>query len=122
MSELRELNNGDAARLTPLEAARIQNPEPKSRNVDWRPYTNAETWKEMTQRTASALAKIRSSDAQTAIVVGHANSGQTLIQAWLKLPLQLAVSFQFDVASVTELRINQWGEREIVRLNTSYHA
>ncbi|HAL48332.1 MAG: histidine phosphatase family protein [SAR202 cluster bacterium] len=124
--EFRELNNGDAAGLTLSEAAKIQIPEPISGNreamLNWRPYNNAETWREMAQRVASALEKIKSNDAQATIIVGHALSGQALIQNWLKLPLHLAVSFQFDPASVTELRVNQWGEREIVRLNTSYHA
>ena len=122
LAELRELNNGDAAQLTRLEAARIQNPEPKSEMSDWRPYANAETWREMIQRTSSALMKILSCDAKTTIVVGHGNSGQALIQARLELPLELEVSFQFDVASVTELRVNQWGEREIVRLNSIHDA
>ncbi|MDP6300185.1 MAG: histidine phosphatase family protein [SAR202 cluster bacterium] len=121
MPKLRELNNGDAAGMTLSEAARIQNPEPKSGLLDWRPYTNAETWREMTQRTASALANIQNREVETAIVVGHGNFGQALIQTWLKLPLQLEVSFRFDVASITELRTNDWDEREIVRLN-SHHA
>ncbi|HAC17721.1 MAG TPA: hypothetical protein DCF78_03990, partial [Dehalococcoidia bacterium] len=69
LAELRELNNGDAAQLTRLEAARIQNPEPKSEMSDWRPYANAETWREMIQRTSSALMKILSCDAKTTIVV-----------------------------------------------------
>ena len=81
-----------------------------------------ETWREMTQRTSSALMKILSCDAKTTIVVGHGNSGQALNQARLELPLELEVSFQFDVASVTELRVNQWGEREIARLNSIYDA
>ena len=120
--ELRELDNGDAAQLTRLEAARIQNSEPKSEMSDWRPYANAETWREMIQRTSSALMKILSCDAKTTIVVGHGNSGQALIQARLELPLELGVSFQFDVACVTELRVNQWGEREIVRLNSIHDS
>ena len=122
LAELRELNNGDAAQLTQLETARIQNPEPKSELLDWRPYANAEIWREMTQRTSSAHTKILSCDAKTTIVVGHGNSGQALIQAWLELPLELEVSFHVDVASVTELCVNQRSEREIVRLNSIYDA
>ena len=116
LAELRELNNGDAAQLTRLEAARIQNPEPKSEMSDWRPYANTETWREMIQRTSSALMKILSCDAKTTIVVGHGDSGQTLIQTWLELPLESEVSFNVDVASVTELCVNQRSEREIARL------
>jgi len=122
LAELRELNNGDAAQLTRLEAARIQNPEPKSEMSDWRPYANTETWREMIQRTSSALMKILSCDAKTTIVVGHGDSGQTLIQTWLELPLESEVSFHVDVASVTELCVNQRSEREIARLNSIYGA
>ena len=122
LAELRELNNGDAAQLTQLETARIQNPEPKSEMSDWRPYANTETWREMIQRTSSAHTKILSCDAKTTIVVGHGDSGQTLIQTWLELPLESEVSFHVDVASVTELCVNQRSEREIARLNSIYGA
>ena len=122
LAELRELNNSDAAQLTQLEATRIQNPEPKSELLDWRSNANAEIWREMTQRTSSTHTKILSCDAKTTVVVGHGNSGQALIQAWLELPLELEVSFHVDVASVTELCVNQRSEREIVRLNSIYDA
>ena len=122
LAELRELNNSDAAQLTQLEATRIQNPEPKSELLDWRSNANAEIWREMTQRTSSTHTKILSCDAKTTVVVGHGNSGQALIQAWLELTLELEVSFHVDVASVTELCVNQRSEREIVRLNSIYDA
>jgi len=47
----------------------------------------------MTQRASSALMKVLNYDAKTTIVVGHGDSGQTLIQAWLELPLESEVSF-----------------------------
>ena len=43
LAEFRGLDNGDAAQLTQLEAASIQNTEPKSELLDWRPYANAWT-------------------------------------------------------------------------------
>ena len=43
LAEFRGLDYGDAAQLTELEAASIQNPEPKSELLDWRPYANAWT-------------------------------------------------------------------------------
>ena len=76
----------------------------------------------MTQRTSSAFIKVLSCDAKTTIVIGHDDSGQTLIQAWVGLPLESEVSFHVDVASVTELCVNQRSEREIVRLNSIYDA
>ena len=76
----------------------------------------------MTQRTSSGLMMALSCDAKTTIVVGHGDSGQTLIQTWLELPLESGVSFHVDVASVTELCVNQRSEREIARLNSIYDA
>ena len=118
LAELRELNNGDAAGLTRRQAEEISRPEPGQRDLDWRPYNNAESYREMAERLAVALRIIEAEERQKAIVVGHGLSGQALMQALLKLPLELEVSFRFDTASITELRVNQWGEREIVRLNT----
>ena len=69
LAELRELNNSDAAQLTQFEAAGMQNTEPKSELLDWRSYASAETWREMTQRTSSALMMVLSCDAKTTIVV-----------------------------------------------------
>ena len=122
LAELRDPNNSDAAQLTQFEAAGMQNTEPKSELLDWRSNANAEIWREMTQRTSSTHTKILSCDAKTTIVVGHGNSGQALIQAWLEVPLELEVSFQFDVPSVTELCVNQRSEREIVRLNSIHDS
>lgn len=117
LGELREFNNGDAANLTLEAASRIAFTEPATGALDWRPYRNAETWREMALRVRSALDLIEADETQTVIVVGHGNSGQALVQAWLGLALDSGVAFHFDFASVTELRVNRWGEREIVRLN-----
>lgn len=120
LEELREFNNGDAANLTIEAASRIAYTEPATGALDWRPFQNAETWREMAGRVRSALALIESDETQSVIVVGHGNSGQALVQAWLGLALDSGVAFHFDLASVTELRVNEWGEREIVELNARH--
>jgi hypothetical protein len=38
----------------------------------------------------------------------------------LRLPLEANIAFNFDYASLTEVRINEWGERQIERLNVTF--
>ena len=40
---------------------------------------------------------------------------------WLKLPEEAKFSFEFSNCSITELNINDWGERTIVKLNDTSH-
>ena len=58
------------------------------------PNENAETYREMAERLASALHYIENSDTHTAIVVGHGLSGQELLRAWLRLPLDAKIAFK----------------------------
>jgi probable phosphoglycerate mutase len=117
MRELREINTGDAAGLSKSEAVKVNDPPPELPDLDWRPNENAETYREMAERLASALRCIENSHTNTAIVIGHGLSGQELLRAWLRLPLESKIAFNFDSASLTEVRINQWGERQLERLN-----
>lgn len=122
LSVLREINNGDAADLTLEEAREIRFSEPAGRNLDWRPYENAETWREMARRMETAFDEMQVEDGQVAVIVGHANSGQALISSWLGLELNHPIAFHFDPGSITELRVNRWGEREIIQLNQVHYA
>ena len=116
LRELREIGNGDAVGLTLEEARKIQSPEPQGADPDWRPWNNAETWREMTRRTETAFDHF-SNEADTLIVVGHGNSGQALVSTWLGLPVEGKFAYSFETASISEFMINQWGEKEIVSLN-----
>lgn len=46
-----------------------------------------------------------------------------VIQWWLRLDerCRQGISFELDPASVSELAINTWQERTIVRLNDTHH-
>jgi probable phosphoglycerate mutase len=119
---LRELNNGVAAGLTLDEARRIERPmtEPA---IDWTEYPEAESWRMMTERVFAGLDRIDRACPATAIIVSHHLAGVAAIQWWLRLCEQcrLGVSFDLAPASVTELTINKWQERTIVRLNDTSH-
>jgi probable phosphoglycerate mutase len=121
LAELREIGNGVAANLSLEDADKIQAPVPELADLDWRPYEGAETWREMSDRIDRAVA-LFDNNADTVLVVGHGNSGQALANAWLRIPLASRISFQFAAASVSEFRINKWGEPEIVHTNSCCDA
>ncbi len=124
LASLRELDNGDARDLTLEDAALIAAPGPPARDPDWQPYPGAETWRRLFERMQHALTTMEQvlNDGDTLVVVGHGLSGQALVLAWLGLDPATNIALHFDVASVTELKINEWGEREITQLNRTFHG
>ncbi len=119
---LREIGNGVAAGLTHDAAKRIELPmtEPA---IDWVPYPEAESWRMMTARVFAGMDRIDRACPSTAVVVTHGNAGVAVIQWWLRLDerCRQGISFELDAASVSELAINAWQERTIVRLNDTSH-
>ena len=121
---LRELDNGAAAGLTRDEAGRLERPRTEP-TLDWVPYPGAESWRAMTARVFAGLARLDRACPATAVVVTHGDAGVAVIQWWLRLGARCrrGISFELDPASVTELAVNGWRERTIVRLNdTSWRA
>lgn len=121
---LREFNTGAAAGLTHDAARRIERPRTEPA-LDWVPYQGAESWRAMTERVFAGMARIDRACPATAVVVTHGNAGVAVIQWWLRLGerCRQGIAFELDPASVSELAINAWQERTIVRLNdTSWHA
>jgi broad specificity phosphatase PhoE len=59
----------------------------------------------------------------TAVIIAHGNSGIVIVQWWLRLSEESrhGISFDLDPASITHLRINEYGERTIARLNCTCH-
>ncbi|MCZ6888854.1 MAG: histidine phosphatase family protein [Gammaproteobacteria bacterium] len=120
-ADLRELNNGDAAGLTEQQAEAIAIPisEPI---IDWQPYPNAESWGLMTERVWRCMDRIHAA-VDDVIIVGHGNMGVIVIAWWLQLDTRArsGINFGFDPCSVSEGRINEWGERALLRLNDVKH-
>ncbi len=120
---LRELNNGDAAGLSEPQAEQIAIPRSEPL-IDWRPYPNAESWRMMADRVWSSLDRVaEATPDQVAVVVGHGNMGVVVLQWWLGLRARIGPGMHFDFAacSVSEGRINEWGERTLVRHNDTGH-
>lgn len=117
---LRELNNGEAASLTKEEAAKMEIPI-TSPVIDWAPYPGAESWRRMSERVAAFLESVDPMHDLT-LLVGHGNSGNCVLHWWLGLGHGgKGIAFDLDPCSITYLRINEWGERSIVKLNDTSH-
>lgn len=120
--ELRELNNGDAANLTRKEAEEIFIPlvEPI---WDWQPYPNAESWRMFNNRVTQFMNRIDESSKELVVIVTHGGTAIPIINWWLGLEeeQQKNISFDMSPCSLTHLRINEWGENTIKKLNDTSH-
>lgn len=119
---LREINNGIAVDLTWEEAKKRERPvtEPIQH---WIPYPEAESRHQMTERVFAGMDRIASMCPPTAVIVAHGIAGVAVIQWWLRLGerCRQGISFDLDAASITELAINSWQDRTIIRLNDTAH-
>ena len=121
--DLRELNNGVAANKTVEEARRLSLPmtEPA---IDWVPYPEAESWRMMSVRVMTFLDCVAADDeVETLLLVSHGNALIAAVHWWLRLgeDYWTSVSYDFNCGSITELSVNQWGERTISELNDTSH-
>jgi probable phosphoglycerate mutase len=118
--DLRELDNGAAAGLTLAQARALELPRTEP-TLDWVPYEGAESWRRMASRVRACLDRLAARSEPVAIVVTHGNSSVAALKWWLQLPEETPIHFELDFASLSELTINEWGERTLVRLNDTKH-
>ena len=119
LAELREFNNGLAAGKSREEAERYE-AELTSPALDWRPYPHAETWREFYRRIARCMDRLMKTE-EARIVVTHWGTIYNIIAWWLRLDLGSGVSFDASPGSLSVLRVNEWGERTLERLNDTSH-
>ena len=77
----------------------------------------------MTAGVFAGMGRIDRACPSTVAVITHSNAGVAVIQWWLRLDerCRQGISFELDPARVSELAINAWQERTIVRLNDTSH-
>jgi probable phosphoglycerate mutase len=118
---LREHNNGLAANKTREKADKIKNPvtDPV---MDWIPYPEAESWRMLHARVVSFMDSIENTH-DTVLIVAHSLVIVSIIHWWLKFDedIMTRVSYDSDVCCITELYINNWGEKTIGKLNDTSH-
>lgn len=119
---LREINNGAATGLSAEAAQAIARPAPARFDPDWSAYEGGETYRLLASRMSLALASVEAQAADRAVLVGHGFSGALLIKAWLGIAEATNLSLRLEPASVSEMCINQWGERQLTRLNATFGA
>ena len=119
-SDLREINSGLANNKTIKEAVSLELPmtEPL---LDWIPYPGGESWRMVKNRVYYFMNAINKDGHGTVIIVTHWVPFVVIVFWWSKLPEEAKISFEFSNCSITELNINDWGERTIVKLNDTSH-
>jgi broad specificity phosphatase PhoE len=120
--KLRELNNGDAANLTTIEADKIalSKTEPM---MDWVHYPNSESWRNMQDRVFSFMNTISTVSKENVLIVTHRGIIVSMIDWWLELTEEFIEKISYDIepCSFTHLRINKWGEKTLSKLNDTSH-
>jgi broad specificity phosphatase PhoE len=119
--ELREHNAGLASGMDRDEAMKLYiKMDPPT--LDWRPWSDAESWGEFYHRVASFM-DILSEKEERVLIVSHGGTIQNIIRWWLGTPLSDFFEYGFGVAntSVTVLDYNQYGVKRIERLNDTTH-
>jgi len=120
--ELRAPNNGVAAGQS-IEEARQHLLELTRPVLDWQPYPQAETWRQFYSRVAAYMERRTRNRAAPLLVVTHAGTLINIVAWWLQLDVDMLCKVSFDAspASLSVLRVNEWNERTIERLNDTAH-
>lgn len=120
---LRELNNGVAAGMMAVDARRLQNPN-VDQSLDWVPFPEGESWRDMYIRVSSFLAGLRAAGRDRLVVVSHGNAMICAINWFLGLDTDehlRYLMYELRPCSLTHLRIAPDQSRTVVRLNDIAH-
>ena len=93
---------------------------------DWRPFPEAETWREFHTRVAAAMDRLAGtcSDTTLPILVVHGGTLSNIVVWWLGLPLDALperTCFAASPGSLSILQRNRHGKPVIERLNDCAH-
>ena len=93
---------------------------------DWRPFPEAETWREFYARVAAAMDTLaqQSGDGEPPIFVIHGGTLSNIVVWWLGLPLDVLperTCFSASPGSLSILKKNRCGNPIIERLNDRAH-
>ena len=120
---LRELNNGAAAGLAAEAARRLENPfrEPA---LDWVPFPDGESWRDLYTRISSFLSALRGGGRDRLVLVSHGNAIICAINWFLGLDTDenlRHLMYETRPCSLTHLRIAPDQSRTVVMLNDTGH-
>lgn len=120
LPQLADLNNGVAAGKTHNEARELLLPKTEP-SLDWRPYPQAETWREFHERISAFMDEFTAWQTGPAILVTHFANIDVMTSWWLGLPVDSRTHFEIAPASLTVLSISKYQERAVERLNDTAH-
>lgn len=121
--ELRELNNGVAANKSREEAKLLEMPITQP-ILDWMPYREAESWNMLHSRVTRCMEEISVDTKDTAVIVTHANTANSILQWWLEFPSEMIekILFEIDPCSITHVSITRWSDSKTInKLNDTGH-
>jgi broad specificity phosphatase PhoE len=124
-ADLHELNGRFAMARTEDEPERVVDNSNWSL-FDWRPFPQAETWRQFHARVCAAMEQIaRGHPAECVpIVVAHGGTLSNIVAWWLRLPLDVLperTPFAASPGSITVLKTNKFGKPVVDRLNDTAH-
>jgi probable phosphoglycerate mutase len=104
------------------EADKIRR-EPAEPLGDWQPYPEAETWGQFYWRVANAMDRLIEKQDGLLLLMTHGGTLVNIVIWWLQLRNEMfpKMSFGAHPASISVLRVNQWGEHMLERLNDTAH-
>jgi probable phosphoglycerate mutase len=119
---LRELNWGVVKDMTLEEARSLELPKTEPL-IDWVPFPEAESRRQLYNRITYFLERLETSTHDCTLIVSHGNVITSIIQWWLELTELLQSRVDFDIApcSITYLRINDWEQKTVAKLNATGH-
>ena len=120
---LRELNNGVAAGMADDVARRLENPRTEP-VLDWAPFADGESWRDLYIRISSFLTELRSSGRDRLILVSHGNAIICAINWFLGLDTDenlRYLMYEIRPCSLICLRIASDQSRTVMRLNDTAH-
>jgi probable phosphoglycerate mutase len=120
---LREYNNGQAAGLSREDAEQLRTPL-NGDALNWRPFPDAETWREFYERVTQYLERRLSTEQVPCLLVSHIGTINNIILWWMQVDVDRKrpwIAFEVAPASLTILRHNRYAEPMLGLLNDTAH-
>ncbi len=120
--KLREIYQGDVEGMHRDEAAKIK-AKVEGDIMNWRPYPNAESWREFDQRIMEFMRDLQAYDDKVVIIVCHSQTIVSIIHNWMGLTEEQKKSTEFRIqnCSLTILSKDVSGYMTIETINDVGH-